>query len=78
MRVPWPPMNRRVQFLYLLALGGCTLARYSETPAGQPVYVLAQPLCVLVCASDFGSVRAGDGTSGLSLSQQSAAGAASP
>lgn len=61
-------------FLVLL-LGGCALARFSETPEGQPVYVLSQPVCVLICASDFGTVR-GENSSGLSLAQTAGAGLA--
>lgn len=68
-------IGRGVISALLLSLSGCALARYSETPEGQPVYVLSQPMCLVVCASDFGTIRSGDGASGLSLAQSASAGA---
>lgn len=56
----------------VLLVSGCALARFSETPAGQPVYVLAQPTCLLICFDSLGSIR-GDGGS---LSQSTTAGGA--
>lgn len=61
----------RLLFL-LMAMSGCALARFSETPAGQPVYVLAQPTCLLICFDSLGTIR-GDGGS---LSQSTTAGGA--
>jgi hypothetical protein len=54
----------------LLLFPGCALARFSETPEGQPVYVLGNPTCILGCASNLGTIRGGPGSPGdLSLDQ---------
>lgn len=66
------PETRRVgkAFLASIFLSGCALARFSETPEGQPVYVLSQPMCVLICAADLGNVR---DSAGGSISQSASA-----
>ena len=59
-----------------LALPGCALAQFSETPEGQPVFVLGNPSCVFICVANIGTARSESGATSLSQSGSATGGAA--